>query len=160
MVPSCSPTIDVGNSSTLWTTTVANTSAYTCHIFSWTASKNGSVSFAMRLRNDPSKWFVDDISILTGAAEMLVNGGFETGSLSPWVVSHPNGTCGSWGAAVTNSVGVARTGNYGLWDGNTGCFDQVAQSFSVMKDQPYIVSFWVKSRNVSLTAVYADFFIS
>ena len=159
MVSTYPSPIDVGNASTLWTTTVADSTVYTCRSFSWTGSKNGSVSFVMRLRNDPSKWFVDDISILRGATEMLVNGDFETGSLSPWVVSHPNGTCGSWGAAVTNSVGVARTGNYGLWDGSTGCFDQVDQSFNVTLGQQYEVSFWVKSRNVSSTGIYANFSI-
>ena len=159
-MPECPPFTDVGNSSALWTTTVASTTVYTCHRFLWTASKNGSVSFTMQLRNDPNKWFIDDISILRNDTEMLVNGGFESGSLSPWSWSEPGGSCSGYGAAVTSSAGVARTGSYGLWDGCTGCADQVAQAVSVRKGQQYAISFWLKARNVSSGNLHATFSIN
>ena len=114
----------------------------------------------MRFRNDPSRWYVDDVSILSGTNEMLVNGGFETGSLSPWVWTQPNGTCNGTRAAVSSSAGVARTGVYGLLDGSYACFDQVAQSFSVAKGRTYLISFWLKSTNTSSSGMLADFSIN
>ena len=160
LVSTCPPPTDVGNSSTIWTTTVAASSAYTCRNFSWIASKNGSVLFAMRFRNDPYRWYIDDVSILSGSTEMLVNGGFETGSLLPWVWTEPNGTCSGQHAAVTNSTAVPQAGVYGLWDGSYGCFDQVAQSFSVLIGRQYLISFWLKSTGSEINGIYADFSIS
>ena len=113
----------------------------------------------MRLREDPHKWCVDDVSILKNGTEMLVNGGFETGSLPPWIWSEPNGTCNGTKAAVTSSSGVARAGSYGLWDGSVGCFDQLAQSFNVTTDQKYVISFWFKSTDTGSTGIFADFSI-
>ena len=157
MVSTCPSPIDVGNASTLCATTVADSTMYTCHNFTWTASKNGSVSFVMRLRHDPDKWCIDDVSILADGTEMLANGGFETGSLSPWSWTEPNGTCSGTKAAVTSSSGVARTGSNGLWDGSVGCFDQVAQSFNVTKGAIYQISFWLKSTNTGSNGIFADF---
>lgn len=90
---------------------------------------------------------------------MLVNGGFETGSLSPWVRTTPNGTCGGQPGAVTSSSGVPKTGTYGLWDGSWGCFDQIAQTFTATAGQQYTISFWLKSTGSSSTGIYARFFI-
>lgn len=155
----CPPTKDVGNASTLWTTTVADTTEYRCHSFAWKASNNGSVSFVIRLRNDPHSWCIDDVSILGGGIEMLANGGFETGSFSPWIWSRPNGACGSYPSMVTNSAGVARSGSYGLWDGSFGCFDQLSQSFHVAKGQTYEIHFWLKSTSNASSGILADFSI-
>ena len=113
----------------------------------------------MRLRHDPDKWCIDDVSILADGTEMLVNGGFETGSLSPWSWTEPNGTCNGTKAEVTNSSEVAQTGIYGLWDGSAGCFDQVAQSFNVTSDQKYVISFWFKSKGTDSNGTFADFSI-
>jgi hypothetical protein len=113
----------------------------------------------MRLREDPHRWYIDDVSILTNGTEMLVNGGFEAGSLSPWNRTEPNGTCNGTAAAVTSSSGVARTGIYGLWDGSVGCFDQVAQSFSTTKGVIYEISFWLKSTYTDSNGIFADFSI-
>ena len=159
LASTCPTPTDVGNSSTIWTTAVADTTVFKCQNFSWIASRNGSALFAMRFRNDPYSWYVDDVSILSGSTEMLVNGGFETGSLSPWVRTEPNGTCNGTKATVRNSSGVARTGNYGLWDGSNGCFDQVTQNFSVATGRQYLISFWLKSTNTSTNGIFASFSI-
>ena len=74
---------------------------------------------------------------------MLVNGDFESGSLSPgWIRTTPNGACGSTGGAISNVL--PRTGSYSLQDGSTGCADQISQSFPVIAGQVYVVSFWIQ----------------
>ena len=156
----CSPVIDVGISNTLWTTTIADSTVYTCRIYSWTSSRSGSVAFTMQFRHDPGYWQLDDVSIFGGGYEMLVNGGFEKGSLSPWVRTTPNGTCAGSPAGVTNSMGIARTGAFGLRDGSYKCFDQVAQSFTAKKNQTYEISFWTKSSLVSSSGIYAHIFMN
>ena len=74
---------------------------------------------------------------------MLTNGGFETGSLSPWIRTTPNGVCGG----VPGSVGSMspHSGIYNFQDGSNGCADQVSQQFTATAGQVYIVSFWLKS---------------
>ena len=98
-----------------------------------------------------------------GGTQMLVNGGFETGSLSPWVASVPSGSgfCGGGQQAdVTNTAGVAHTGSYGLWDGIMGCYDQIAQSFVATAGQTYTISFFLKSTGSSSSGVFARILIS
>ena len=74
---------------------------------------------------------------------MLSNGDFETGSLSPWSSTTPNGDCtGGSGGVCTISP---RTGTYDLCDGSYGCADHVSQQFTATAGQVYIVSFWLKS---------------
>ena len=113
----------------------------------------------MKLRNDPAWWYVDDVSILAGATEKLVNGGFETNSLYPWVQTFPSGYYAGAPAEVTNSGGVARTGTYGLRDGSNTYADQVAQSFSAVSGQTYVISFWLKSTVVTSPGMFAGFYI-
>ena len=91
---------------------------------------------------------MDDISVITNNTEILVNGGFETGSLAPWIRTPPTGACsGIQAAEVSNAPGVPRTGSYGMRDGIFGCVDQISQSFSVTEEQTYLISFWLKSSN-------------
>jgi hypothetical protein len=74
---------------------------------------------------------------------MLINGGFETGSLSPWVRTTPNGVCvGNPGQVSTMSP---HSGSYVLLDGSNGCADQIGQQFTATAGQVYVVSFWLKS---------------
>jgi hypothetical protein len=74
---------------------------------------------------------------------MIINGGFETGFLSPWVETTPNGVCAGSLAQVDNQS--AYTGTYDLSDGSYGCADQVSQQFTATAGQIYVVSFWLKS---------------
>ena len=114
----------------------------------------------MILEHDPDYWYVDDVSILDGATEKLVNGGFETGSLSPWIQTFPYGyDPDSLPTEVANSAGVARTGTYGLRDGSYRHADQVAQSFGAISDQTYVISFWLKSTVVTSSGISASFYI-
>ena len=74
---------------------------------------------------------------------MLTNGDFETGSLSPWVRTNPNGACSGSPGHVSSPLSL--TGNYSLSDGSSGCADEVSQQFMATAGQVYVVSFWLKS---------------
>jgi hypothetical protein len=72
---------------------------------------------------------------------MIINGGFETGSLSPWVRTIPNGNCpGSPGQVGTLSP---HSGTYSVNDGSNGCADEISQQFMATAGEVYIVSFWL-----------------
>jgi hypothetical protein len=82
---------------------------------------------------------------------MITNGGFETGSLSPWVRTTPNGACAGPLAQVSSSS--PHTGTYDLTDGSNGCADQVSQQFTATAGQIYVVSFWLKSGSTGNTVL-------
>ena len=114
-----------------------------CHAYQWTSPTTGLVTLAFQLRHDPVDWYLDDVSVYNGATQLLSNGGFETGSLSPWVVTKPNGNCGAFGARTDTSS--PRSGSRNIKDGSNGCADQVSQQFSATAGQIYVVSFWLRS---------------
>lgn len=121
-------------------------------MYEWTASVNGPVTLAIQLRHDPGYWFLDDVSVSTGGVAKVVNGGFETGLLSPWTRTIPNGACTGHAGNVTSSYGASsggapHSGTYFVNDGSTGCADQLSQSFTVVSGTVYNVSFWLKSSN-------------
>ena len=84
-ISSSSP-IYVGSSSLLFEIwTFVGFSSYSCRTYRWTSNITGVVTLSFELRHDPGYWFLDAVSVLRERTdEMLVNGGFETGSLSPW----------------------------------------------------------------------------
>jgi hypothetical protein len=72
---------------------------------------------------------------------MLVNGGFETGSLLPWLRTPlPSENCGG---AAGGQVGTLspHSGTYDLQDQYKGQTDKISQQFPVIAGQMYIVSF-------------------
>ena len=83
---------------------------------------------------------------------MLTNGGFETGSLPPWIRTTPNGACTGQSGSTMSSAGdltgaEARTGSCYLTDGSISCADQISQSFTVTRSRTYNITFWLKSSN-------------
>jgi hypothetical protein len=140
--PPCVPT-SVGSSSTIYSTASGSATSYTCHAYTWTALTTGVVTLAFQLRQDPDLWYLDDVSVYGGAIQMLINGGFETGSLSPWVRGIPNGNCaGSPGQVSSVSP---HDGTYSVMDGSYLCADEISQQFTATAGQVYLVSFWLKS---------------
>ncbi|CAF4206044.1 unnamed protein product [Adineta steineri] len=133
--PPCAA-VSVGSASSLYAAS-SGTTSYTCKTYSWTSPRTGSATLAFQLRNDPNYWYVDDVSVYDKGVQMLVNGGFESGSFSPgWTLT---GNCGSY-STITNVT--PHNGTYCFRDGSTGCADQISQSFTVIAGQTYVVSFW------------------
>ncbi len=142
--PPCAPT-SVGSASTLYTTSSGSNSLYICNAYAWTSSVTGTVTLAFQLRHDPDYWYLDDVSVYDGGVQMLSNGGFETGSLSPWIRTTLYSNC--TGSPGQISTMYPRTGIYDLADGSNGCPDQISQQFTATIGEVYIVSFWLKSNS-------------
>jgi hypothetical protein len=88
---------------------------------------------------------MDDVSVSNGTTEMLLNGGFESGSFLPsWTTSTPNGACGGFGSGAQIDMSWCHTGSYCLVDGCVGRSDQISQSFTAIAGQVYLISFWLK----------------
>jgi hypothetical protein len=82
---------------------------------------------------------------------MIINGGFETGSLSPWIRTTPNGACAGSPGQVDNQS--PHTGTYDLSDGSNGCADEISQQFTATAGQIYVVSFWLQSGSTGNTVL-------
>lgn len=145
----CGIPVSVGSNSSIFSKT-SGISSYTCKYYEWTSPTTGTVTLAFQLRNDHSIWYLDDVSVSEGTTEMLVNGGFESDSLSPgWIPSQPNGNCtvNSVGAQIISSS--AHSGSHCLSDECNGVADQVSQSFVVTTGHTYYISFWAKGSGSS-----------
>ncbi|CAF4640877.1 unnamed protein product, partial [Didymodactylos carnosus] len=92
-------------------------------------STTETISFG--LRNDPASTSVDDVSVMNGTQQLLSNGGFETGSLSPWQ-----------GAAHVGA-GNPHSGTYSYNDGVVGSLDYVYQTFQTVPGTLLNISFWI-----------------
>jgi hypothetical protein len=141
--PPCTP-IYIGSSSTVYTAMSGSATSYTCHAFGWQPTTTGPVTLAFQFRHISNSWYLDDVSVYEGGVQMIGNGGFETGSLFPWIRTTPNGICTGSPAQVT-TVLLPHSGTYHLRDGSQGCADQIGQQFMANAGQLYIVSFWLKS---------------
>jgi hypothetical protein len=153
-MPPCTPT-NVGSSSTLLSISSMSVTGNICYCYAWTAPTTGSVTLAFQIRNDPDVSYLDDVSVYDGGTQMLVNGGFETGSLSPWVTSDPNGYCGGFFPGQVCNWSP-HSGNYGYCDGCYGLADELSQSFMATAGNVYVVSFWLatgSTRSVISTVV-------
>ena len=141
-VPSGTP-VFVGSASNIFSTTSAINS-YTCEYFQWVSPTTGNVTLTFQFENDPYTWYMDDVSVSDGNCEMLVNGDFESGSVSPgWTTSTPNGNC-VYGDNAAVGTSDCYTGSYCLADGCYGVADQISQSFVAIGGQSYFVSFWLQ----------------
>jgi S-formylglutathione hydrolase FrmB len=70
-------------------------------------------------------------------ADPVVNGGFESTSLAPWVCT---GTCG-----LDRNVGLARTGAGNGWVRNTTGWNDVHQTIAVEANRSYRITAWVRT---------------
>jgi len=74
----------------------------------------------------------------TPPPSIVVNGGFETGNFTPWVLSGNTGFTGV-------SSAYAHTGNFGAFLGPIGSDGFLSQTLSTSVGTPYIVSFSLRS---------------
>jgi hypothetical protein len=104
---------------------------------------------------------MDDVSVSNGTAEMLLNGGSESGSLSPyWTTSNPNGGCNITGSDAQISSTSCHTGSYCLVDGCGGHADQISQSFVTTAGQDYLISFWLQQNGGTTPVIAASVTLS
>jgi chitinase len=68
-----------------------------------------------------------------------VNGGFETGSVSGWTYYNPSNAASSG----TVSSAIPHSGSYSYQDGSAGASDYLCQTFAVVPNNIYSVTFWL-----------------
>lgn len=134
----------IGSSNIIYNASSGNENAYDCHAFLWISNMTKLVNLTFQLQNKPQVWLIDDISVHNGAVEMLRNGGFESGSLSPWVRFDPYGPCGGSDGRADHQW--PHTGSFNLLDGSDNCPDFIIQEFPVTINQIYTISFWLRVR--------------
>lgn len=71
-----------------------------------------------------------------GAANIVLNPSFETGSFSPWVQSGDTSFTGV-------NTGSALSGSYGAYFGPTGSFGYITQTLATAPGVTYDLSFWI-----------------
>ncbi len=88
--------------------------------------------------------------------QLLLNGGFELGSLVDWVYCNPQNT-GSSGS-VTGTV--SHTGSYSYKDGAVTIPDYLSQTFNVQSNNVYTVKFSLHATGTVANEVFAWAIIS
>lgn len=74
----------------------------------------------------------------SSAAELVTNGGFETGNFSGWTLG------GNTGFTGVNSSS-AHSGNYGAYFGQVGSTGTLSQLLNTVAGQTYTVSYWLSN---------------
>jgi hypothetical protein len=98
----------------------------------------------LALRQDPSYWCLDDISVVDpGAVQLWQNGGFEMSPLTTYYTyCNPNGAS----ASGTISTSCVHSGSYSFYDGSVGYSDYLSQSFTTVVGTTYTISFWLANQ--------------
>ncbi len=115
--------------------------AYTFYQMSFiAASSNTTLLFV--LRQDPSYWCLDDISIESpNGQECIQDGSFESGSLSYYTFCNPSNAA-AYGRISAN---CPHTGSYDYYDGAVGNPDYLSQSFATIAGTTYNLTFWLSN---------------
>ncbi len=94
------------------------------------------------LRQDPSYWCLDDISVESpDGQECIQDGSFESGSLSYYKFRNPSDSPDSG----TISTYCPHTGHYNYYDGAVGNPDCLSQSFATIVGTTYNLTFWLSN---------------
>jgi hypothetical protein len=121
--------------------------SWTQFTFNYTAPNVDAATITFSFRNDPDYWYLDDVSVTNSSGEeLLLNDGFEQGSLVDWVYCNPNNAVFS---GIVNSV-LLHSGSYSYQDGSQGAPDYLSQTFNVQPNNVYTVSFWLNANGASM----------
>lgn len=118
--------------------TSSNFPTYNLYSYVWTATASRStLSFVSR--HDPGGWLLDSVVVNRTSASLIVNGGFETGSLSGWNYTN---SCSSYPGAV-GSYYAAKSGSCYYYSSCVNGTDTISQQFSTTIGASYQISFWL-----------------
>ncbi|CAF3707319.1 unnamed protein product [Rotaria sp. Silwood1] len=115
------------------------------------------IEFGFKAVNQVKTWHLDDVSLKdknASNAEMLVNGGFENGSLVGWQVLCSSIICGTTAGNITQSN--CHTGSYCYEGACQNAYDFLRQTFSVTSGHVYILSFWLYTNGHHSQAAYVN----
>ena len=133
----------------------------------YTALGTSSV-IAFSIRRQTGYFALDNISIqsfLAPGVEIIVNGGFETGSLTSWSYCNQNNGSNTGGVKANSAsftylgfTYYAKSGSYYYVGGSTTSADYISQTFPTVINAQYLVSMWVMNAGTGpLTS--ADLFL-
>jgi hypothetical protein len=119
---------------------------YTQEIYTYTASFTGTavLEFGFASTGNNKIGYLDDVSIVdtnSSNSEMLINGGFENGSLVGWQVLCSSNCGGFAGSLSTTSC---NTGSYCYADGCKMGVEFLRQTFTSTIGHIYTLSFWIQ----------------
>jgi hypothetical protein len=119
---------------------------YTQETYTYTASFTGTavLQFGFASIGNNKIGYLDDVSIVdtnSSNSQMLINGGFENGSLVGWQVLCSSSCGGFAGSLSTTSC---HTGSYCYTNGCFGGLDFLRQTFTSTIGHIYTLSFWIQ----------------
>ncbi len=99
----------------------------------------------LALRNDPSYWCLDDISVVDpNGVQLWQDGGFEMSPLTTYYTyCNPNGASASGAITAT----CAHSGTYSFYDGSVTYSDYLSQTFTTVVGDTYNISFWLADQS-------------
>jgi hypothetical protein len=110
--------------------------------YTYTAPNIDSAKLTFALRNDPVYWYLDDVSVTNSSGdELLLNGGFELGNLLGWTYCNPNSAADAGVVSSSNP----HTGSYSYMDGSINASDYLSQTFAVVPNNNYLITFWLSA---------------
>ncbi|CAF0759589.1 unnamed protein product [Adineta steineri] len=116
--------------------------------FNYTAPNITSAKLMFALRDDPDYLYLDDVSVTNSSGiQLLSNGGFELDTLSGWTYCNPSNAPSSGAISLGNS----HSGSYSYMDGSVGSSDYLSQTFAVVPNNIYSITFWLSSSSTSST---------
>jgi hypothetical protein len=121
-----------------------------------------TLEFGFKAKSSSKSWHLDDVSvvdIIAPNSELLVNGGFENGSLIGWQVLCSSVNCGASGGVLVSSLSsLCHMGSYCYEGACQGNYDYLRQSFPITIAHIYTISFWLYTDGDNHQAAYSNIF--
>jgi len=134
-----SGTITGGKSATVGVSVNANAGALVAGVY------NEQVSFT----DETSGQVVDGAFTLSVGQTIVQNGGFETGDFTGWTLTEPNGDAGET-FVDEGATGIPpHSGTFFAALGDANGLGSLSQTLTTVVNQPYLLSLWLYSPNVS-----------
>lgn len=110
-------------------------------------ANSASTNITFAFRNDPGFTALDDVSVTTGGGPNLIaNGGFETGTITPGVDWTQTNIFGAAFPGVVQNGCFAfgnNSGSFDWCDGSTSAYDAITQAIATTVGDTYTITFFL-----------------